>query len=111
MTELTAHAFRPVGPADAFPEGSAVPVYLSDRRVRISVVRAGGRICAFAGLGTCAGRPCPLSGGLLTGTRIMCQCHGSEFDITTGTVLRGPAERPLQVYKTQVTEGSIGIRV
>jgi nitrite reductase/ring-hydroxylating ferredoxin subunit len=57
-----------------------------------------------------AGRSCPLSGGLLTGTMIMCQCHGSEFDVTTGAVVRGPAARPLGVYEVQVADGSIRIR-
>jgi nitrite reductase/ring-hydroxylating ferredoxin subunit len=40
----------------------------------------------------------------------MCQCHGSEFDITTGAVVSGPATQPLNVYEVQVTEGSIRIR-
>jgi nitrite reductase/ring-hydroxylating ferredoxin subunit len=52
----------------------------------------------------------PLSGGLLTGTTIMCQCHGSEFDVTTGAVISGPAPRPLNVYEVQVADGSIRIR-
>ena len=40
----------------------------------------------------------------------MCQCHGSEFDVTTGAVVRGPAAQPLGVYEVQVAEGSIRIR-
>jgi 3-phenylpropionate/trans-cinnamate dioxygenase ferredoxin component len=52
----------------------------------------------------------PLSGGLLTGTTIMCQCHGSEFDVTIGAVVHGPATRPLNVYDVQVADGSIRIR-
>jgi nitrite reductase/ring-hydroxylating ferredoxin subunit len=42
---------------------------------------------------------------------IMCQCHGSEFDVTTGAVLRGPAVQPLDVYEVQVAGGSVRIRV
>ena len=38
-----------------------------------------------------------LSGGLLTGTTLMCQCHGSRFDITTGAVIDGPATEPLKL--------------
>ena len=38
---------------------------------------------------------CPLSSGLLAGTPLMCQCHGSRFDVTTGAALQGPATRPL----------------
>jgi 3-phenylpropionate/trans-cinnamate dioxygenase ferredoxin component len=109
MTDLTADAFRTVGPGDAIGDGFVVPFYLSDRKQRISVARAGDHLYAFDDLCTCPGRACPLSGGLLTGTTIMCQCHGSEFDITTGTVVSGPASRPLNVYEVQVVDGSIRI--
>jgi nitrite reductase/ring-hydroxylating ferredoxin subunit len=51
-----------------------------------------------------------LSGGLLTGTTIMCQCHGSRFDITTGAVVNGPATEALKVYEVQEADGSIRIR-
>lgn len=111
MTEVTAGAFRAVGPGDAIPDGFVAPFYLDDRKLRLSVARAGGRLYAFDDLCTCPGTACPLSGGLLTGTTIMCQCHGSEFDVTTGTVLSGPATRPLSVYEIAEGEGSIRIRI
>ena len=110
MTELAAGAFRAVGPEDAIPDGFVVPFYLNDLKLRISVARSGGRLYAFDDLCTCPGRSCPLSAGLLTGTTVMCQCHGSEFDITTGVVVSGPATQPLNVYEVKVTEGSIRIR-
>jgi nitrite reductase/ring-hydroxylating ferredoxin subunit len=59
---------------------------------------------------TCADRACPLSGGLLTGTTIMCQCHGSRFDITTGAVISGPATEPLNVYEAVELDGDVQIR-
>ena len=111
MTELTADAFRTVGSGDTLPGGFAVPFYLSDRRLRICVARAGEQLYAFDDLCTCAGISCPLSGGLLTGTMIMCQCHGSEFDISTGAVLSGPARRALGVYEVQLVDGAIRIRI
>jgi 3-phenylpropionate/trans-cinnamate dioxygenase ferredoxin component len=110
MTELSADAFREVGPDDAIPDGFVVPFYLGDRRLRISVARVGDRLYAFDDLCTCTSDPCPLSGGLLTGTVIMCQCHGSEFDVTTGAVVSGPAARPLNVYQVQVADGSVRVR-
>jgi 3-phenylpropionate/trans-cinnamate dioxygenase ferredoxin component len=110
MTELTTGAFRTVGTGDAIPDGFVVPFYLSDRKLRISIARAGDCLYAFDDLCTCADKTCPLSGGLLTGTTITCQCHGSEFDVTTGAVISGPARRPLNVYDVQVADGSIRIR-
>jgi 3-phenylpropionate/trans-cinnamate dioxygenase ferredoxin subunit len=110
MSGLPTAAFRAVGQDDAIPDGFVVPFYLNDRKLRISVARAGDRLYAFDDLCTCADHACPLSGGLLAGTTIMCQCHGSEFDVTTGAVVNGPAARPLNVYDVQVADGSICIR-
>jgi len=110
MTELTADAFRTVGPGDAVPNDLAVPYYLNDVKRRIAIARVDGSLYAFDDLCTCADQPCPLSGGLLTGTSILCQCHGSRFDITTGAVINGPATDPLNVYEVQEAEGSIRVR-
>jgi 3-phenylpropionate/trans-cinnamate dioxygenase ferredoxin component len=110
MTELTTDAFRTVGPADAIANDFVVPYYLNDLKRRISVARVDGRVYAFDDLCTCADRACPLSGGLLTGSTLMCQCHGSRFDITTGAVINGPARKPLIVYEVQEVDGSVQIR-
>ena len=110
MTELVTDTFRTVGPSDAIPNDFVVPYYLDDARLRISVARVGDRLYAFDDLCTCAEQPCPLSGGLLTGTALMCQCHGSRFDVTTGAVLNGPATEPLNVYAVQEADGDIQIR-
>jgi 3-phenylpropionate/trans-cinnamate dioxygenase ferredoxin component len=110
MTELTADPFRAIGPADAVPNDLVVPYYLEDRKLRVSVARVGGRLYAFDDLCPCGGHACPLSGGLLTGTTLLCQCHGSQFDITTGAVLSGPAARPLEVHDIREVDGHIQIR-
>jgi 3-phenylpropionate/trans-cinnamate dioxygenase ferredoxin component len=110
MTELAAGAFRSVGPGDAIANGTVNPYYLRDRRLRISIARVDDRLYAFDDLCTCGAEPCPLSGGLLTGTTLMCQCHGSRFDITTGAVINGPATEPLHVYEVQEVDGEVQIR-
>jgi nitrite reductase/ring-hydroxylating ferredoxin subunit len=110
MSELATAAFRPVAPSDAVPDDSVVPYYLSDRKLRIAIARVDGRLSAFDDLCTCSDEQCPLSGGLLTGTTVMCQCHGSRFDITTGAVTSGPATEPLGVYEVQELDGRIHIR-
>ena len=110
MTDLDAKTFRTLGPAEAIPRDFVVPYYLGDRKRRIAVARAGGRLYAFDDLCTCTDEACPLSGGLLTGTAIMCQCHGSRFDIVTGGVINGPATKALNVYEVHEAEGNIRIR-
>jgi 3-phenylpropionate/trans-cinnamate dioxygenase ferredoxin subunit len=110
MTELAAGAFRTIGPAEAIPNDFLVAYYLDDRKVRISVARVDGRLYAFDDLCTCTDESCPLSGGLLTQTTLMCQCHGSRFDIATGAVITGPATEALQVHEVQEVDGSIQLR-
>jgi len=107
---LAPAAFRPIGPSNAILNDYVVPYYLDDRKRRISIARVNDRLYAFDDLCTCSREACPLSGGLLTGTTIMCQCHGSRFDITTGAVIDGVATEALQIYEVQEVEGQIQIR-
>jgi 3-phenylpropionate/trans-cinnamate dioxygenase ferredoxin subunit len=44
------------------------------------------------------------------GTTIMCQCHGSRFDIATAAVINGPAIKARNVHDVQELEGSVQIR-
>jgi 3-phenylpropionate/trans-cinnamate dioxygenase ferredoxin component len=110
MTELATGAFRTLGASDAIPNGLVVAHYLEDRKARVSIARVDGRLYAFDDLCPCAERACPLSGGLLTGTTLMCQCHGSRFDVTTGAVISGPATEPLHTYEAQEVDGEIQVR-
>jgi 3-phenylpropionate/trans-cinnamate dioxygenase ferredoxin subunit len=111
MTELAVDAFRTIGRSDAIPNDFVVPYYLEDRKLRISIARVGERLYAFDDLCACANEACPLSGGLLTGTTITCQCHGSRFDIVTGAVIDGPATKAFNVYDVQEVKGAVRIRV
>jgi 3-phenylpropionate/trans-cinnamate dioxygenase ferredoxin component len=110
MSDLSADALRTLGPSDAVPDELVVPYYLGDRKLRISVARVGGRLYAFDDLCTCAEPACPLSGGLLEGTTIMCQCHGSRFDVRTGAVVNGPATEALTVYEVRELDDRVRVR-
>jgi 3-phenylpropionate/trans-cinnamate dioxygenase ferredoxin component len=110
MTEIAADPFRTIDPSTAVTHNAVVPYYLQDRKLRISIARVDGQLYAFDDLCTCTDEPCPLSGGLLTGTTLMCQCHGSRFDITTGALVNGPATQALRVYAVQEVDSVIRIR-
>jgi 3-phenylpropionate/trans-cinnamate dioxygenase ferredoxin subunit len=56
---------------------------------------------------TCTHMGCPLSKGTLKGEIIECVCHGSTFDLKTGKVMRGPAEKPEQKYDVKVENGKV----
>jgi 3-phenylpropionate/trans-cinnamate dioxygenase ferredoxin subunit len=109
-TEVATEVFRTVGAGEEIPNDFVVPYYLSDLKRRISVARVDDRLYAFDDLCSCADAACPLSGGLLTGTTLLCQCHGSRFDITSGAVVNGPSTLPLNVYEVRELDGTIQIR-
>ena len=73
------------------------------------VIGFGGSVAAFDDLCTFDG--VPLSAGLLTGTTLMCQCDGSQFDLTSGVALRGPATVPLTIYDVGEGNGEIQVRI
>ena len=52
----------------------------------------------------CTHMSCILSNGTLRGGNITCPCHGSTFDVKTGSVVKGPAKKPEPAYQTK-TEG------
>jgi 3-phenylpropionate/trans-cinnamate dioxygenase ferredoxin component len=110
MTDVATEGFRTVDASNGVPNDLVVAYYLNDRKRRVAIARVDGNLYAFDDLCTCSDEPCPLSGGLLTGTTIMCQCHGSRFDITTGAVVRGEARRPLSVYEVHEADGQIQLR-
>ncbi|MHB8234178.1 MAG: Rieske (2Fe-2S) protein [Solirubrobacteraceae bacterium] len=110
MTDLVTDAFRSLGPRSAISDDSVMPVYLSDRKRRVAIASIDGRLFAFDDLCPCEQDSCPLSAGLLTGTTIMCQCHGSRFDVTNGAVIGGPATEGLRTYEVRDIDGTVEIR-
>jgi 3-phenylpropionate/trans-cinnamate dioxygenase ferredoxin subunit len=75
--------------------------------LRISLANVAGTI--FAIDDTCTHRGCSLGDGKLDGSTVQCACHGSRFDVTTGEVVRGPAEDPVRSYPTHVANGEVQV--
>jgi len=67
---------------------------------KVDVANAGGQLYAFDD--TCSHRGCSLATGRLDGTTLTCSCHGSQFDVTSGAVIRGPAARPVRSRSVQI---------
>jgi len=91
---LTSERFR-VGD---IPEGSAQLVG------NVAVFNVSGHLCATQA--KCPHQQGPLTEGHITGSTVTCPWHGSQFDICSGAVLRGPAVTPLQTY-TVLIEGEM----
>lgn len=66
----------------------------------VNVTSADGHLYAFDD--TCTHAGCSLAKGKLDGTVVTCACHGSQFDVTSGAVRRGPARRPVRSWSVQV---------
>jgi 3-phenylpropionate/trans-cinnamate dioxygenase ferredoxin subunit len=86
--------------------GSAKDVVANGLRVfdvggtKVSVAWALGQLHAIDD--TCTHKGCSLATGTLEGTTVTCPCHGSQFDMVSGAVLRGPAQRAVRSRLVQV---------
>jgi len=67
---------------------------------KVCVANANGHLYAIDD--TCTHLGCSLGKGTLEGTTVTCPCHGSQFDLTSGAVIRGPATRPVRARMVQV---------
>ena len=81
----------------------------------ITAVPVGDRILAIANVGAnlhafddvCTHKQCSLAEGELDGLVIECPCHGSQFDITSGEVVNGPATEPIDVFEVREEGGEL----
>ena len=67
---------------------------------KVNVVNAAGHLHAFDD--TCTHTGCSLATGRLDGTTVTCACHGSQFDVTSGAALRGPAQLSVRSWFVQI---------
>ena len=71
----------------------------------VVVFNVDGNFCATQA--TCPHRGGPLGEGKLDGSTVTCPWHGSQFNVCSGAVLRGPAIEPLMTYRV-VVDGDVG---
>jgi nitrite reductase/ring-hydroxylating ferredoxin subunit len=93
--ELEENEFR----ISEVPPGSALLVGA------VAVFNVAGGFCATQA--KCTHKQGPLDEGTLDGSTVTCPWHGTQFNVCTGAVLRGPAKDPLKTYRVTV-EGEVG---
>jgi 3-phenylpropionate/trans-cinnamate dioxygenase ferredoxin subunit len=87
-----------IGSPKDVPEGT---MHVFDvEGTKVNVANANGHLYAFDD--TCTHAGCSLAMGELDGTTVTCACHGSQFDVVSGAVLRGPAQSPVRSRMVQV---------
>ena len=79
-------------------DGATKAVGVGERTVLLLGVGGG----LYAVDDECTHRGCSLSEGYLEGEMLECDCHGSVFNVKTGEVQEGPAQRPVPVYRVQI---------
>jgi nitrite reductase/ring-hydroxylating ferredoxin subunit len=99
--------FTEVAASDELVEGQMVKFEVEKRP--IVLLKHDDGIHAFEG--TCPHFGCGLWEGKLEGHTITCQCHGSQFDVTDGTLIHGPATSPLPSYDVREQEGRVQVRL
>src|SRR4051794_18658089 len=87
------------------PGGSQI---LDSSAGKIIVINDGGKYLAFSAV-------CTHRRGIVdydaTAKKLVCPKHGSQFDGTTGAVVKGPADDPLKAYGTTKTATKVTVTV
>ena len=98
--------FEVVARADDLKEGDMRAFDV--RGTKIAVANVAGTFYAFGD--TCTHRECSLAEGDLEETTVTCPCHGSEFDVVSGEVLRGPARVPVGSFEVRAEGGNLEVK-
>lgn len=87
-------------PLDSIPAGVSITgeliVYRDENGFRVFSARCTHLGCSLRNSG---------------GARVVCPCHGSEFDALTGEVVRGPALKALRKLRYEITGNQVVINL
>lgn len=99
--------FVPVARLSDLKPNSLKQVKAGDQEIALANVA--GEVFAISDV--CTHAHCPLSEGELDGDRVICPCHGSEFNVRTGAVENPPADEPVATYAVRVEGDQILVAV
>ena len=98
--------FEAVAKADDLKEGEMRAFYVQG--TKIAVANVAGTFHAFGDI--CTHLQCSLAEGDLEETTVTCPCHGSQFDVVSGEVLRGPARVPVGSYEVRAEGDNLEVK-
>lgn len=90
---------RSPAPRPVVVDGRALVLAASEGRWHAIEDRCSHAGCAFS------------DDGEVDGFHVICNCHGSEFDVRTGHPVRGPATTPIATFSVRVVDGMIEVHV
>lgn len=92
---------------DIVPAGTIKQFYVKECELLI-INRSNEIYCLDA---RCTHAGAPLEDGTISGDVLTCPWHGSQFNITDGSVLKGPAEKELKKYPVTVKDNFVFIEL
>ncbi len=75
----------------------------------IIAINSDGKIYCLDARCTHAGAP--LAEGTLDGLVLTCPWHYSQFNVSNGSLVRGPAEKPLKIYRNEEKDDSLFVEI
>jgi nitrite reductase/ring-hydroxylating ferredoxin subunit len=97
--------FVKVATTDELPSGQAKKVDIGEKT--IALFNISGSYHAIDD--TCTHEGGPLSEGEIEGNIVTCPWHGARFNVTTGEVVRPPAEESVSYYQSRVNGSDIEV--
>jgi uncharacterized membrane protein/nitrite reductase/ring-hydroxylating ferredoxin subunit len=92
-----------VAKSDELKENQMKLLRVGDRRIVLARTDKG--YCAFAD--SCAHRGGSLADGVMICGTVQCLWHGSQYDVKTGKVKAGPADKGIETYKVEESGGKV----
>lgn len=85
------------------PAGASKVVYFQGEQVALFNTDAG----IFAVGNRCSHANGPLADGAVEGKTVTCPYHSTQFDLSTGIPLCGPASRPIPTYDARIEDAAV----
>jgi nitrite reductase/ring-hydroxylating ferredoxin subunit/uncharacterized membrane protein len=104
--------FKAVARVDELPPDKLVggEVEIDGNKVPIVLLKKGQNVLALSGVCSHWGGPLPEGKLVNDDNCVECPWHGSQFDMSDGSVRQGPATVPVPAFEVRVRDGNVEVR-